>query len=164
MNGNAVVKWATASETRNDHFEIERSLNGTNFEMIAKIQSSSLTKTENKYSFEDKNSILGTAYYRLKQVDTDGKEKYFDIITVNCKRKGEVEIYPNPTSGIFNIRGIEGDNEVIINDMFGRTVFHETNVIDLYEFNLNEFKNGIYFLEINMNGQQKLMKKIILNK
>lgn len=164
VNGYSVVKWATASEIRNDHFEIERSLNGKDFEMIAKVQSSSLTKSENKYSFEDKNSINGTAYYRLKQVDTDGKEKYFDIITVNCKRKGEVEIYPNPSSGIFNIRGIEGDNEVIIRDILGHVVSREINVIDLYEFNLNGFENGVYFLEINISGDQKLMKKIILNR
>ncbi len=163
-NGKATINWATASEVRNDHFEVERSLNGSEFEVIGRVNRTSKVKSENKYSIEDERPLVGTTYYRLKQVDIDGIEKYFDIIAVNCKRKMDIEVYPNPSPGTFNIHGIEGDNEVIVKDILGNVVYHVVNVIDQYEFNLNEFVSGIYFLEINMTGQEKLMKKVIVNK
>lgn len=77
------LSWATATETNNDHFEIERSLDAINFKKIKEILGAINSLETKQYSFIDSNPELGINYYRLKQVDLDGSYKYAPIIDVD---------------------------------------------------------------------------------
>ncbi len=82
-----LVRWLTSWELDNNYFEIERSLDGRYFESITKIEGVHNSSTNHLYDFEDKNPPV-LAYYRLKQVDYDGRYNYSNVVQV--KRDGTV--------------------------------------------------------------------------
>ncbi len=81
-NNNLLI-WATATETNNDHFEIERSSDAINFTKIKEIPGSINSLETKKYVYVDLNPESGVNYYRLKQVDLDGTYKYAPIVDVD---------------------------------------------------------------------------------
>lgn len=78
-----ILNWATATETNNDHFEIERSADAINFKTIKEISGSIYSTDTKKYIYVDSNPESGINYYRLKQVDLDGTYKYAPIIDID---------------------------------------------------------------------------------
>lgn len=95
-----LVSWATLTEQNSDHFTIERGSNGNTFESIGTVRSNKNGLTGSKYSFTDKNPFIGTNYYRLVQVDVDGKKTYYDTKQVTlANNNGSASIYPNPVKG-----------------------------------------------------------------
>jgi hypothetical protein len=76
------LRWTTAHERNNAYFAVLRSANGRDFEQVARIAGTGTTGAEQQYVYTDKVPLKGTAYYRLKQVDKDGKEKLYQVVTV----------------------------------------------------------------------------------
>ncbi|MBK7632097.1 MAG: S8 family serine peptidase [Ignavibacteriales bacterium] len=97
---NVTLNWATATETNNSGFQIERKLNGTNEWTSVSFVSGKGTSTErNNYSFMDKGLKVGKYSYRLKQVDLDGTFDYSPIIEVDVNAPNDYTLYqnyPNP--------------------------------------------------------------------
>jgi hypothetical protein len=73
QDNNILVEWATAEELNSSYYEIERSENGINWTGIGIVKAAGNASAINKYSFIDKNIISKIVYYRIKQVDADGK-------------------------------------------------------------------------------------------
>jgi hypothetical protein len=99
-NLNTRLTWATASESNNAGFDIERSEDGTRFQSIGWIEGKGTTTEAQEYLFDDKYLREGmTYYYRLRQVDYNGQFDYSPVVTVTTDVKGTVvgEFYPNPT-------------------------------------------------------------------
>lgn len=104
-DGGAMLEWATASESNNDYFVIERSSDGSNFQEIARIDGHGTSDEQHEYHYFDKYPGSQVVYYRLRQVDFDGKTEYFEIkrveITTDLQR---VSVYPTTVSdGILHI-------------------------------------------------------------
>ncbi|HRS53640.1 MAG TPA: T9SS type A sorting domain-containing protein [Bacteroidales bacterium] len=99
-NNSIILEWATASETNNDYFTIEKSTNTLdNWELIGTIKGAGNSNNILTYSYIDNNPINGIQYYRLKQTDYDGKYEYFKPIAVNYEnyyQSKEITLYPNP--------------------------------------------------------------------
>jgi hypothetical protein len=100
------VSWATTKEWENSGFDIERSeQNIKNFKKIGQVKGMGWSDTVIEYAFEDKNLPIsgGMVYYRLKQVDFDGKFEYSRVLPVNLPKldftQGVWRAYPNPTNG-----------------------------------------------------------------
>lgn len=102
------LSWITESERDNDRFEVERSTDGVNYEIINTIKGAGTTTNQTQYYTIDKNPSVGVNYYRLNQWDTDGNGKYSEVRSVNILDDvyDLLSFYPNPTSGktdvIFN--------------------------------------------------------------
>lgn len=77
--------WTTASEPNNDHFELEKSLDGINFKVLCNIDGSTNSTNTVKYLCYDKNLDKEITYYRLKQVDINTQYSYSNIISINNK-------------------------------------------------------------------------------
>jgi hypothetical protein len=113
----AVLNWAVANEDANHHYELQRSSNGTNFTSIATISKSANGSTS--YNYTDLNiTNLGATvlYYRIKQVDINGRITYSDIRTLRLDIKGnQISIFPNPvTEGFYvNIPFVNADNRPV---------------------------------------------------
>jgi hypothetical protein len=75
------VRWITSWETSNKNFEIERSYDGTNFTVIGKVDGAGNSSSDIQYKFDDYNPPV-LAYYRLKQVDIDGKFELSNVIMI----------------------------------------------------------------------------------
>lgn len=96
---NAVeLNWVTASELDNDHFEIERSLDGIEFEAIGLVPGKGTSNVKNSYRFYDDSPVFGIVYYRLKQVDYDGGYEFSKIIYIEVPLLHNIKltVYPNP--------------------------------------------------------------------
>lgn len=95
-----LLKWATASELNNSHFEIERSVDDFDFHKIGEVAGTGNSTTRIEYSFDDTAipPIYNRLYYRIKQVDFDGQYEYFEIIAVYNETLEPVELktWPNP--------------------------------------------------------------------
>ena len=84
---NINLHWATATEVRNEKFIVERSLNGHIFTGIATIPGHLTTSTPKAYHHVDRQlpAMAVTLYYRLCQVDIDGKTSFSMVRTVSLK-------------------------------------------------------------------------------
>jgi PKD repeat protein len=92
------LEWITSSETNNDYFTIEKSIDGFKFANLGTQKSKSSTAIEKiAYDFTDKNPVFGTNYYRLKAIDNLGKVTDSKIIAVDYSDNSKAKIYPNPS-------------------------------------------------------------------
>ncbi|NQX97469.1 MAG: T9SS type A sorting domain-containing protein, partial [Flavobacteriales bacterium] len=163
--------WITATEINNDHFEIEKSIDGVLFHKIGSTNGSGNSLSQLSYEFNDNNPSLGINYYRLRQVDFDGKFKYSNVISIKQSYGAEISIFPNPTQGKLNLNVVSresGNYTIIISDVF-KTIHKESMFIDKgnHVIRLNYFNTvsaGFYLIKvINENGEtithQKVIKK-----
>lgn len=147
------IYWATAFENNFDHFELERSADGFNFETIAFINASGrLTHT---YSFLDQTTNTGTVYYRLKNVDMDATFNWSEIISIELSDLVHFTVFPNPAASadlFVRANNAEGQIlQVLIYDYTGKEYFSDTFV---YEFPVRlditkDITPGIYIIEVS---------------
>ncbi|MES2778391.1 MAG: T9SS type A sorting domain-containing protein [Bacteroidota bacterium] len=166
---NIQLNWSTASETNNSHFDIQRSVDGKNFETIGNIKGAGNSNKTVHYRFADNDAATTqTIYYRLKQVDFDGKANYSTIVSVMSKA-GIESTLPNPFNSDLNISlnaTTTASATVTIMDIIGKT--HHTSTEQLQagsstiHINTSEMPDGIYFVRVSYNGEtftQKIVKK-----
>ncbi|MBI3138985.1 MAG: T9SS type A sorting domain-containing protein [Sphingobacteriales bacterium] len=96
-----LLNWITGSESANSRFEIERSGDGTRFYKIGEMPGAGTTDQEQRYQFPDPAPLTGKNYYRLRQVDKDGKFSYSYIVMADRALTTDAltRLYPNPVSG-----------------------------------------------------------------
>jgi hypothetical protein len=94
---NVKIKWTTQTETNNNNFELERSIDGEIWETLYICNGAGTTTTLNNYMYLDENPLIGVNYYRLKQTDFDGKSSNSSIESVKIENDSLTFIvYPNP--------------------------------------------------------------------
>lgn len=105
QNNNALLTWATASESNNDYFILERSIDGENFSALSTVFPKGDGSSKADYSFTDINPLAGVSYYRLSQKDKDGVAKELAIASVNFSFGSNATIiYPNPVKNEFAVK------------------------------------------------------------
>ncbi|MCB0707619.1 MAG: T9SS type A sorting domain-containing protein [Saprospiraceae bacterium] len=97
-NGGIHLIWTTVSEQNNAHFQVERSSDGIAFDLIGQINGAGTSMDENNYDFLDLNPLPGWNYYRLRQVDFNGRDQLTKVIAIEVK-EFPFRMYPNPLSG-----------------------------------------------------------------
>lgn len=138
--------------------------NNLDFETAGWVEGKGTTNEKNTYSFKI-NNIFSSQYFRLKQVDYDGKFEYLPTTFVPITTNPEINIYPNPTTENIHISGDLGAiyNASMIDPTGHKIISLETTNLDLFEDKLNEIindlKSGIYF--INLNTSAGLISKRI---
>lgn len=162
-NQSAEIIWQTLSETNNNYFVIEKSNGKEEFYEIARVKGAGNSNNLIDYLFTDNNLYNGDNYYRLTQVDYDGKLTVYDAITINCDKseEGEASIYayPNPFTDELNVV-IENLNEpefvLEIYDDLGRLVFTQefknTGSSFKTKLNLKEYRPAVYNLRSRSEG------------
>ena len=99
------LSWKTSSETNNKGFELQRSNNGADWYPVTFINGVGESTTIQNYSYTDKSLAPGLYYYRVKQVDRDGKSKNSSVVTASVSGKGQVLLYAaNPITDAGTIR------------------------------------------------------------
>ncbi len=168
------LTWTTKSEVNNDHFDIERSFEGSGFEKIGKVDGLGNSSASVDYSFIDKHIPLdGNYVYRLKQVDTDGRENYSKPAAVQVSRSKSVKtgIFPNPATDIIHCQVDAYDGAKISIDIFnslGQKVspnfIHEeffANKITR-QLDCKDFGKGLYTVVFTIDGIRYNHKLIII--
>jgi hypothetical protein len=172
-NGRSVeVKWATATETNNDYFTVERSRDLLSWVEVAKVKGAGNSTHILHYTCNDTEPVMTDCYYRLRQTDFDGSHQFFDPVFVEGMDDYVLRLYPNPSS----------DNKVTVslqpNDM-------HTAVIKVYDMTGSEVKaklspdwsQSVIYIEIDadavksarmfyvtmISGDRVLREKLVIN-
>ena len=173
INNQTVLKWATASEINNSHFEIQHSTDGETWNTIDSVEGAGNSVVEINYQYlvENPNTYQEFDYYRLKQVDYDGTYDYSKIEACNCNGGIEItELYPNPSHGEVNIiinSSEESPLSLKIYDAVGKLVLDD--VVNLHQGtnfinNFIQVENGKYFISANLsNGKYYDYGVIVIN-
>lgn len=144
-----MLLWTTASEFNNDHFEIERSKDGIEFEQIGTVKGIGNSNTITNYTFRDILPVKGINFYRLKQYDHDGKYQYSRIITLTEKNNSDIKMYPNPAKNKVFIQIGSAANYIRkfdIIDPVGRVVYSTSlpkNSLNI-TMDISTLKPGVY--------------------
>ncbi|MFM7217438.1 MAG: hypothetical protein ACKO1U_05415, partial [Bacteroidota bacterium] len=129
-----LLQWSTGSETNSDLFEIQRSTDGISFSTFATMEAAGNSSQSKHYEFIDKDPAFISGYYRLKQVDFDGKSMYSDILSFSSPDQGRLLFYPNPlVSDVVTVtlRPEPGDQwQLSVVDELGRQVVAREGVME----------------------------------
>ena len=158
-NQSVRLDWATASEIDNDFFEIQKSVDGINFEAIGKVNSQGDGNSQQAYQAYDERPSQGTNYYRLKQVDFDGKFEYSNIRVVTLDEVAQVSFYPNPIQR-GNFITIENDDVNVLLEIFdanGRLIKEKRFENDT-QISTDEMGSGTYFYRMQNSKNGQLIK------
>ncbi len=171
-NGSINFEWTTASEINNDYFVIEESFDMNNFEPIIEIHGAGNSNSIINY-YENFKTTSQNNYYRIVQVDFDGKATVYPPIVVLCEENNSEEpilaAYPNPFRNelIIELNNFN-ENEVIIQifDQLGKIVYQKlytnTDFNNMFYLNLDNLKPSIYNLRL-VSDKNILNQKLIKN-
>ncbi|KAA3439958.1 YDG domain-containing protein [Rufibacter hautae] len=167
-NSSIYLSWTTATEKDNDYFQVERSQDGKTFGSIGKVGGNGTTNESQKYSFIDAAAPTGTVYYRLKQVDLDGKFEYSKVITVKADGKASAQAslgaYPNPTPGKVYVSSTEGSGPATVTlfHSSGRAVSQRQVQLETGRpiADLTDQVPGIYYLQVQTNTGKSTIRVV----
>ena len=161
-----VLDWATASEQNNHHFDIERSSDGIHFTSIGKVNATNNPGTNNEYRFTDLNPLIGAAYYRLRQVDLDGKFHYSIIISITTIEVNGFSIYSEPGSGLMTLTipsSVTGLVDIILFDALGRQLQQQQGVAGQQLISLRSNPSGgVVYVKVLKQGRVVYTGKVLL--
>lgn len=142
-NNSIIANWTTLSERDNASFVLEFSENGQQFNPVLETKGAGNSNSELKY--EEHLNLSQNGYFRLKQTDFNGQFSYSNIVQTNCD-ENIISLYPNPTVGVLNLKGIEKGTEITIfntNGKLVKTLIHSDDLIDI-----SDLPSGLYLLQV----------------
>ncbi|MES2772771.1 MAG: T9SS type A sorting domain-containing protein [Bacteroidota bacterium] len=151
-NCNVYLSFGYLTQHNNKHFEIEHSVNGiTTWKTIA-LPGNQGNNGANQYRYVHSSPVTGNNYYRVKQVDTDGRFSYSKTVTVNshCNGGGNIVSYPNPVHANLSVvlPANMGKSQVRITDANGKLV---SSIVTQQSFNVvntQQLPAGLYLLQV----------------
>jgi hypothetical protein len=169
-NNDAVnLKWATATESNNKGFEVQRSVNGAKYQTLGFVKGNGNSNVVKTYSFTDAHNTTGNICYRLKQIDFNGASEFSKVACVNVELEKTTAVVttPNPFNGSLHIKYIsatEGTANVQIIDMLGKSHQNTNMVVNKGENTLtldtDALPVGIYFIRVT-NGAEVTTQRIV---
>ncbi|MEM9544949.1 MAG: LamG-like jellyroll fold domain-containing protein [Bacteroidota bacterium] len=165
---NIQLEWITASEVNNLGFEIQKSTDLKNWDVLGFVEGKKNSNKLNNYAFTDQKPIPGVNYYRLRQIDLDEAFEFSDIVPVKFNDKIEnINVFPNPSNGSVNLELNRPLNESVLIKIYnsnGMQVYHNTlhgQEILTIEEQIFE-RDGIYLISIN-HGSKVYHKKLVIS-
>lgn len=150
----ADINWITATEKNCDRFEIEKSLNAENWETVGILKGAVNSSVKQHYHLLDKYPYSQLAYYRIKQIDTDGNFTLSPLVSLDPDNRlnQKLQIYPNPSSGAFTIQSTSYvQTNIQIFDVTGkeRKDYDELRCLNNYKvfLNISTWKTGVYYIK-----------------
>ncbi|OJV52849.1 MAG: hypothetical protein BGO31_03595 [Bacteroidetes bacterium 43-16] len=145
------LDWSTAREQNNKGFEIERSADGkswTTSGFVASHSANGNSSTKQQYTFTDVRPLNALNFYRLKQINVDGRFDYSNVRSVLFGNEGNILIYPNPAKDHVTLEGLKGDESITIYDASGRLIQQLKAANTQLDINLENLSSGVYNINI----------------
>ena len=162
-NDDVELTWTTKSETNNDCFTIERSIDGIYFEPLFDIDGTGNSSIELNYSELDRNPLTGVSYYRLKQTDFDGNYSYSEIRTISRDTK-DIVIYPNPSEGgqlWYSLPKEFESYSITVHDATGKTVAQYFDLMQMNGMLSLDLGSGIYLVTFSSENSAQTSRWVI---
>lgn len=154
-----VLNWMTVSEVNNSGFDIERSIDGRNWKVIGFANGVGNVSEVQNYNFIDDQPFGGINYYRLKQLDYDGKYEYSPIVVVRNTEEAIHRVSPNPFNDFltFTTPLDDGDHSHInIYNQQGSKIMEFKNLNGAVD--THDVPPGVYFVQFPSGEYTKLVK------
>jgi subtilase family serine protease len=150
-NEDVLLNWTTEVENNTSHFEVEFSSDGRGFDKIGTVVAFNTGGTHN-YVFKHVQPLGTVLYYRIKQVDLDGKFEYSAIARVNMSKNNKIILTPNPAQNIavllfgkpsakINLRIVNNNGQVVLQQQINEGTRQ-------YSIDISKFSAGVYLLQL----------------
>ncbi len=168
-----MLTWSTSFEENNSMFIVEKSEDGVNFSGAGTVKAAGDTDEEKKYNYLDVMANAEQVLYRLKQVDFDGSFSYSDIVTVKREFKNDFMVARMSSvtateSFAVTIDALkDGEMSYNLANLKGEMMLEDkmivVNGLNDLEVSLAEQNEGIYKLNLEMDGEQEtlVVKKVL---
>jgi hypothetical protein len=147
--GRGLLQWSTASEQNNAGFDILRSLDGYNWEVIGFVAGNGNTSSISHYQWVDDDiSSKSLIYYRLIQKDYDGHQSFSEIKSIIGVNLHSITFRPNPTHGLIHFT-LEKPGKILVTNLVGQVVFSEEKLSrGQQSIDLEHLPNGSYYIQV----------------
>lgn len=163
QNSGVTLTWMTATELNNRGFLVEKSNDGESFSSVTFVKGHGTTSQAVSYSFND-HSTLPLAYYRLKQVDFDGKYEYSPIVRIADYTTHHISFGPNPyAGGSFRVFSSSSDVAVTLVDLNGKEYLSHAKINHLEQM-VKTLESGLYQLHFSNQEDIHHTMKLVVKK
>lgn len=166
------LNWQTVSEKNSSHFIVERSLNGIDFESRGQVNAAGNSNSLQQYAWVDEVNAIPNGemlYYRLQQVDTDGKYSYSEVVKVKIEKFVRISSIVNPVGNTIQVNVFAQRNGRLsfkLVDIQGRTILKDsqpiTRGVNTIQLPASHLSRGVYLLELVQDGE-RLVQKLVKN-
>lgn len=164
QNSQAIIKWSTANEANTKSFEVEHSVTGANYNKVGTVLAAGNSTTVKRYEFVHSSPTEGRNYYRIKQIDLDGRYTYSSIIPLT--KNGSIArttVAPNPVLNELILSfGNNASKTIRLYSMNGNLVLSKqvNEITGTYRLDLGQLPAGVYMLHL-LAGKETEIHKII---
>jgi len=166
MGSGVKLTWTTAQEINSKNYNVEKSTDGINWQVIAAIAAAGNSNVESSYSFVD-DTNLGNTFYRIAENDLDGRQTLSSTIVSSCDSKETFAIHPNPVQNVLFV-SINVPTMVAVQlrlyDAKGAMVKQlQTNLLqgnNELQLNTTGLAKGLYVLDANWGTNSKSSKVV----
>lgn len=160
-----LLEWQTAVEQNNSGFHVERSYNGVRWTDIGFVAGKGTSTERQDYSFWDEKPLSGSNYYRLRQIDLDGKAEVSKVVIIAQQQAGQLSVFPNPVSkGELHLLLPENTEEEVVVQLFSpagqvmrtASLSPGANLLDV-----NSLEPGVYYLKV-VNQPEWAVTKVVV--
>ncbi|MEI8060531.1 MAG: T9SS type A sorting domain-containing protein, partial [Ferruginibacter sp.] len=161
QNHSLKIQWSTAQEINTSHFDVERSINGRDWDLAIPFVPAHNLSTAYTYMQTDADYITEKVYYRIKQTDKNGHFTYSSVVMVGADNGiDKVIVYPVPVQNGFHVDNINPKNikkmELItLNGGTIRTWFSAQSSYDI-----SNITQGMYILKITTTDDTVIFSKL----
>jgi hypothetical protein len=159
--GNNVLRWTTSTEQNNKGFDVERSIDGRTFSSLGFVTSKADNGNSNhelSYNFIDNQLTASVYYYRLRQVDLNGKTNYSNTIVIKGDRVNTIKmsgLYPNPATEEITV-SIDAPNAekvvLVVTDIYGKQLMQQQISVEVgsnnTKLNVANLSSGTYLIKL----------------
>jgi uncharacterized repeat protein (TIGR01451 family) len=159
------LKWTTSTELNNDKFEIQRSADGNIWKNIGTVNGSGTTSSNTHYTFTDEYPLAGYNYYRLRQIDFDGKSEFSNSIVLQNTQQTTFTVAPNPirSEATITLSAPAQNATMALIDVLGRVLLSQ-NIpagATTHLLSTDGIVNGTYFIKVLSDGKSSVERVVI---
>ena len=168
----AMLKWVTVSEINNSRFDVERSTDGTLWSKVGEVQGAGNSNDQLDYTLTDDAPLMGTSYYRLRQVGLDGHCAYSDAAEiafgVTDHSTAVMTLYPTllPHGETLNVAlagTADGIRHIAVADGQGRYLYiYDPEGEQRYAVPGLNMAAGTYTVSIWSESNEKFMSEVVI--
>jgi hypothetical protein len=148
-NGRVLVDWSTASEVNASHFEVQRGFDSRNLVTVKTVPANGNSLSSSFYHYEDEFLRKGIYYYRLRQVDLDGKSELTRIVSVRVDGNETARVFPNPATEIITIESAQPLNRVEVYNSIGKLVKSAHTLEKSLQLDVAKLPKGLYVISVD---------------
>jgi uncharacterized repeat protein (TIGR01451 family) len=159
QNETVVLKWQTSSEVNSQYYVVEHSADGTNFTAIGNVAAAGISTNVLSYSFVHQQPRRGNNFYRIRQVDIDGRSSMTDIRKIEfINRNNGFNILVNPVAGgKLQVQFYE-NADASIYSANGQAVWQQSITAGSHVIDVSKMAKGVYWLKAGSEAKKFIIQ------